>query len=61
MGLADEEGLEKELKGSHQKVGGEHTFSDTRQETVLKLQVVNNHRDPAGKSREWDEIVDIGY
>lgn len=60
MGLAYEEGLEKELKGSRQKVGGEHSFSDTRRENVLKLQVVNNHRDPAGKSRECDEIMDFG-
>ena len=60
MGLAYEEGLEKELKGSSQKVGGEYTFSDTRWENVPKLQVANNHIDPAGKSREWGQIVDFG-
>ena len=60
MGLAYEEVLEKELKGSSQKVGGEYTFSDTRWENFLKLQVVNNDIDPARKSREWDKIVDFG-
>ena len=51
MGLVYKEVLEKELKGSSQKVGGEYTFSDTRRENILKLQVVNNDIDPARKSR----------